>query len=64
MVREEGDSNPPIPPPSYTKLSFVTTYHLAVKNLKQILMEHRSLIRNQLLLKTTSNHLLQKGNIP
>ena len=40
------------PPPSSTKLSFVTTYHLAVKNLKQILMEHWSLIRNQLLLKT------------
>ena len=29
-----------------------TTYHLAVKNLKQILMEHWNLIRNQLLLKT------------
>ena len=42
----------PLSPPSSTKLSFVTTYHLAVKNLKQILMEHWSLIRNQLLLKT------------
>ena len=57
----------PLSPPSSTKLSFVTTYHLAVKNLKQILMEHWNLIRNQLLLKTgfkTSNHLLQKGSIP
>ena len=51
MVREAGDSDPPVPPSS-TKLSFVTTYHLAVKNLKQILMEHWNLIRNQLLLKT------------
>ena len=42
----------PLSPPSFTKLSFVTTYHLAVKNLKQILMEHWNLIRNQLLLKT------------
>ena len=60
MVREEGDSNPPIPPlppPSYTKLSFVTTFHLAVKNLKQIMMEHRSLKRNQLLLKTSFQNI-------
>ena len=42
----------PLSPPLLTKLSFVTTYHPAVKNLKQILMEHWSLIRNQLLLKT------------
>ena len=34
MVREAGDSDPPVPPPSSTKLSFVTTYHLAVKKLK------------------------------
>ena len=47
----------PSPPPSYTKLSFVTTYHMAVKNLKQILMEHRSLIRNQLLLKTSFQNI-------
>ena len=33
-------------------LPFVTTYHPAVKNLKQILMEHWSLIQNQPLLKT------------
>ena len=32
-------------------LPFVTTYHPAVKNLKQILMEYRSLIHNQPLLK-------------
>ena len=58
MVREAGDSNPLFPPPlSFTKLSFVTTYHLAVKNLKQILMEHRSLIRNQLLLKTSFQNI-------
>ena len=49
MVREAGDSNLPVPllPPSSlssTKLSFVTTYHLAVKNLKQILMEHLILL--------------------
>ena len=48
---------PPSPPPSYTKLSFVTTFHLAVKNLKQILMEHRSLKRNQLLLKTSFQNI-------
>ena len=47
----------PPPPPSYTKLPFVTTYHLAVKNLKQILMEHRSLKRNQLLLKTSFQNI-------
>ena len=47
----------PPSPPSYTKFSFVTTYHLAVKNLKQILMEHRSLIRNQLLLKTSFQNI-------
>ena len=45
MVREAGASNPP---PSH----LIFTYHPAVKNLKQILMEHWSLIRNQLLLKT------------
>ena len=33
-------------------LSFVTTYHLAVNNLKQTLMEQWSLIQNQPLLKT------------
>ena len=33
-------------------MPFVTMYHLAVKNLKQIMMEHRSLIYNQPLLKT------------
>ena len=33
-------------------LPFVTTYHPAVKNLKQTLMEHWSLIQNQPLLKT------------
>ena len=33
-------------------LPFVTTYHPAIKNLKQILMEYRSLIHNQPLLKT------------
>ena len=33
-------------------LPFVTTYHPAVKNLKQILMEQWSLIHNQPLLKT------------
>ena len=33
-------------------LPFVTTYHPAVKNLKQIIMEYRSLIHNQPLLKT------------
>ena len=47
----------PLSPPSSTKLSFVTTYHLAVKNLKQILMEHRSLKRNQLLLKTSFQNI-------
>ena len=47
----------PLSPPSSTKLSFVTTYHLAVKNLKQILMEHRSLISNQLLLKTSFQNI-------
>ena len=58
MVREAGDSNPLSPPPvSFTNLSFVTTYHLAVKNLKQILMEHRSQIRNQLLLKTSFQNI-------
>ena len=31
---------------------FVTTYHPGVKNLKQILMQHWSLIQNQPLLKT------------
>ena len=57
MVREAGDSNPLSPPVSFTNLSFVTTYHLAVKNLKQILMEHRSQIRNQLLLKTSFQNI-------
>ena len=33
-------------------LSFVTTYHPAVNNLKQTLMEQWSLIQNQPLLKT------------
>ena len=33
-------------------LPFVTTYQPAVKNLEQILMEQRSLIQNQPLLKT------------
>ena len=33
-------------------LPFVTTYHPAVKHLKQILMEHWSLVQNQPLLKT------------
>ena len=33
-------------------LPFVTTYHPSVKNLKQILMEHWTLIHNQPLLKT------------
>ena len=34
-------------------LPFVTTYHPAVKSLKQILMEHWGLIQNQPLLKTS-----------
>ena len=33
-------------------MPFVTTYHPGVKNLKQILMQHWSLIQNQPLLKT------------
>ena len=33
-------------------MPFVTIYHLAVKSLKHILMEHWSLIRHQPLLKT------------
>jgi len=33
-------------------MPFVTTYHAGVKNLKQILMQHWSLIQNQPLLKT------------
>ena len=35
-------------------MPFVTTYHPGVKNLKQILMQHWSLIQNQPLLKTIS----------
>ena len=38
-------------------LPFVTTYHPAVKNLKQILMEHWTLIHNQPLLKTIFTNL-------
>ena len=33
-------------------MPFVTTYHPGVKSLKQILMQHWSLIQNQPLLKT------------
>ena len=47
---------------------FVTTYHLAVKKLKQIVMKNWSFIENQPLLKTIfktppiihGNHILQK----
>ena len=42
--------SPPPPPPLNCLLSQRTTWQL--KNLKQILMEHWNLIRNQLLLKT------------
>ena len=38
-------------------LPFVTMYHRAVKNLKQILMEHWSLIHNQPLPKTILQNL-------
>ena len=44
-------------------MSFVTTYHLGVKNLKQILMQKWSLIQNQPLLKTMYNacyYIIQK----
>ena len=44
-------------------MSFVTTYHLGVKNLKQILMQKWSLIQNQPLLKTIYNasyYIIQK----
>ena len=44
-------------------MSFVTTYHLGVKNLKQILMQKWSLIQNQQLLKTIYNasyYIIQK----
>jgi len=33
-------------------MPFVTTYHPAIKKLKEIVMEHWSLIENQPLLKT------------
>ena len=48
-------------------LPFVTMYHLAVKNLKQLLMEHWSLIHNQPLLKQLLQNFrpaLIKGKIP
>ena len=38
-------------------LPFVTTYHPAVKVLKQILIEHWNLIQNQLFLKTIFKNL-------
>ena len=47
-------------------LPFVTTYHLAVKNLKQMLMEQWSLIHNQPSLETNFTKppiMLQKGKI-
>jgi len=49
-------------------LPFVTTYHPAIKKLKQIVMEHWSPIENQPLLKTifkkASDHILQKRKFP
>jgi len=45
-------------------LPFVTTYHPAIKKLKQIVMEHWNLIENQPLLNTifkkASDHILPR----